>query len=109
MPSQPDVFRLVYDAHASRAELFDDPVVGDRLPDHCGILADLFRPPLRPRSDPLQPNPKMGYKSGDAPVAQMDRALVSESKGRTFESSRAHLAKTTSCKRKRRPESRLFC
>ena len=26
-----------------------------------------------------------------APVAQLDRALVSETKGRTFESSRAHL------------------
>src|SRR2546422_678117 len=146
MPSQPDVFCLVYDAHASRAELFDDPVVRDRLPDHFGILADLFKPPLRPsarpmleitidfgsatiavggrnehsyrnsehdrkeiaeglsklladtytlyhglpRPDPLQPNRKMGYKSGDAPVAQLDRALVSETKGRTFESSRAH-------------------
>src|SRR5947199_129749 len=41
-------------------------------------------------ADPLQPNRKMGYKSGDAPVAQLDRALVSETKGRTFESSRAH-------------------
>ena len=30
------------------------------------------------------------YNSWHAPVAQMDRALVSETKGRTFESSRAY-------------------
>ncbi len=30
----------------------------------------------------------MGYKESDAPVAQLDRVLPSEGKGRTFESSR---------------------
>ena len=32
---QAGIFGLVNDAHAAAAQLFDDPVVGDGLADHC--------------------------------------------------------------------------
>ena len=48
---------------------------------------------LNPSSPPTAPDlrvAEMEYNLPCAPVAQLDRALVSETKGRTFESSRAH-------------------
>ena len=47
-------------------------------------------PFLQKGRHPRQPAPFCVTRIVPAPVAQLDRALVSETKGRTFDSSRAH-------------------
>ena len=45
-------------------------------------------PPLVTLAEPVADARPIGYITGNAPVAQLDRALPSEGKGHTFESCR---------------------